>query len=201
MKFPTRSMALACVALLGALAAQAQDAATGGQALRQLYDQRDAKRVVEVKIAPKMHIGKDALEFTVRSSTPGFVYILWADSGNKTLQVLFPNKLDSNNRIAPGQDLKLPRPAWGPLRSAGPPGTDSLLVLVADGPRNLSSLSLEGPFITAANDAAGREKLGTQITTSSAAASAMCQPGSPTRNNSLCSHAYGAGLVTVEEVR
>ena len=203
MRLPTRSMALACGALLAVFAAQAQQAAasvTGAQALRQLYDKRDVMRAVEVKTAPTLRIGQDALDFTVRYGKQGFVYVLIAGADNKTLQLLFPNRMDSNNRIAPGQDMKLPRPAWQ-LRSGGPAGVNTLLVIVADGPRDMSPLAGEGPFIVAPNDSAGRTKLDAQITKSSAAASAMCQPASPTKGNPLCSHGFGAALATVEEVQ
>ena len=199
----TKAAALVCAAWLGTLSlasAQAQPAVTGAQALRELYDKRDVMRKVEVTAAPKLKIGKDAFDFTVRSGKQGFVYVLIAGADNKTLQLLFPNRIDSNNRIAPGHDLKLPRPNW-PLQSAGPAGTNTLLVMVADGPRDLSALAGEGPFITVPNDATGRAKLGEQMTRSSAAGNAMCKADAPSKGSPLCSGAYGAAMATVEEVQ
>ena len=95
-----RSMALACAALTAGFAAQAQGTLTGAQALRQIHDKRDVVRNLELKTAPKIQIGKDALEFTVKSARKGFVYVLIAGADNKTLTLLFPNKVDSNNQIA-----------------------------------------------------------------------------------------------------
>jgi hypothetical protein len=201
-----RSMALACAALaLAAVAAQlparAQGGAvTGAQALQQLYDKRDATLKVDVSTAAKMKIGQDALNFTVRSSKPGFVFVLMADSDNKKLQLLFPNRVDGNNRIAAGQDLKLPRPTWQ-LQSSGPAGTTTMLVIVTEGPRNLSALPWEGAFVTVPNDAAGRANLAANITKSIAADRPVCAPSSPAKGDPMCSHAFGAAIAKVEEVK
>jgi hypothetical protein len=201
-----RSMALACAAVaLAAFAAwqpaHAQGGAvTGAQALKQLYDKRDTALKVEVNTAPKIRIGQDALNFTVRSSKPGFVIVLMADADNKKLQLLFPNRVDGNNRIAAGQDLKLPRPTWQ-LQSSGPAGTTTMLVIVTEGPRNLSALPWEGAFVTVPNDAAGRANLAANITKSIAADRPVCAPSSPAKGDPMCSHAFGAAIAKVEEVK
>ena len=176
---------------------------TGAQALRQMFEQRDAKRLVEVTAKrDKLKIGQDILEFSVKSAKAGYLYVALAGSDNKTLQVLFPNALDTDNRIQAGQPLALPRPQWR-MKAGGPAGTDNLLVLVADGPRDLDSLALgtEGAFMSSLNDANGRAQLGALMTTSRAVSTAACTSAAASRRNPVCSDAYGASLVTVEEIK
>lgn len=146
-------------------------ALTGEQALRQMYEQRDAKRRVQITMGKnKLKIGQDALDLTVQSDRAGYVYVAMAGSDNQALYLLFPNDLDQDNKIQAGQQLLLPRPNWR-VKAAGPAGLDHLLVLVADGPRDLTAWSMDGkamkagPFMTSLNDAKGRAQLGALMAT------------------------------------
>ena len=180
-------------------AAQAQ---SGEKALLQMFDQRNAKRKVTVTLAkPDLVIGKDALEFSVQSDRAGYVYAALAGSDGKALYMLFPNDLDQNNRIEAGQTLKLPQGNWR-IKSSGPAGTNHLLVMVADAPRDLTALGgrKSGPFLTSLNDAAGRAQLGALMTTSKLVSSQVCLSAAAAKSNPLCSDAYGASLVQVREV-
>ena len=116
--------------------------------------------------------------------------------------MLFPNDLDQNNKIEAGQTLQLPRANWR-VKAGGPPGVNQLLVMVADGPRDLSQLSggKVGPFSSSLNDAAGRAKLGALMSTSRLVTSQVCEAASSRKNNPLCSDAFGATMVSVEEIK
>ena len=176
---------------------------TGDQALRQMFDQRDAKRKVTVNVAkPQLKIAQDSLEMTVQSNKSGYVYLALAGSDNKSVYMLFPNDLDQTNKIEAGQALQLPRANWR-VRAAGPAGVNKLLVLVTDGPRDLSSLSSSkvGPFSSSLNDAEGRARLGALMSTSRAVTSQACETASSRKNNPLCSDAFGAALVSIEEIK
>lgn len=178
-------------------------ALSGEQALRQLFEQRDAKRrVIVTPVKDKLVIGKDFLEFSVKSERAGYLYVALAGSDNKSLYLLFPNDLDLNNRIEAGQTVQLPRPNWR-ARAAGPVGKDSLLVLVTDAPRDLTALggSKAGPFVSSLNDASGRARLGALMTTSQMVVSQACQTAAARQSNPLCSDAYGAALLAIEEVQ
>ncbi len=178
-------------------------ALSGEQALRQLFDQRDAKRRVTVTPAKdKLVIGQDFFEFSVKSDRAGYLYVALAGSDNKALYLLFPNDLDQNNRIEAGQTLQLPRPNWR-ARAAGPAGKDSLLVMVADAPRDLTGLagSKAGPFVSSLNDSGGRARLGALMTTSQMVVSQACQNAATRKSNPLCSDAYGAAMLSIEEVQ
>lgn len=185
-----------------AVAAPEAKTLSGEDALKQMYDQRNAKRKVRVTLTKdQLVIGKDALEFSVQSDRAGYVYAALAGSDGKALYMLFPNDLDQNNRIEAGQTLKLPQGKWR-IKSSGPAGTNHLLVMVADAPRDLQPLSTkkEGPFMTSLNDANGRAQLGALLTSSKAISTAVCQNTVSAKNNPLCSDAYGASLVSIKEI-
>ena len=178
-------------------------ALSGEQALRQMFDQRDAKRRVQVSTtSSKLKIGQDVLDFTVQSDRAGYVYVALAASDNQSVYLLFPNELDQNNKIEAGQPMLLPRPNWR-VKAAGPAGINSIMVMVADGPRDLSPLaaSKAGPFVTSLNDAQGRAQLGALMTTSRMSENPACSVNGPRQGNAQCSDAYGASMLAIEEVK
>lgn len=191
-------------AVAGVVSAAASDSdpLNGAQALQQMLVQGDAKRVVKVVLGQdKLKIGHDTLNLAVKSDRDGYVYVAMAGSDNKSLYLLFPNDLDQDNHIAAGQTLLLPSPKWR-VKASGPQGTDSLLVLVADAPRDFKALGKRkaGPFVLSLNDAAGRAQLGSLMTASQFGASPVCTKAGSSRPKSLCSDAYGAAMLSVEEV-
>lgn len=180
----------------------AEKTLSGEQALQQVYAQRDAKRQITVKTGKsQLLIGKDYLDFSVKSEKAGYLYVAMAGSDNKALYLLFPNGLDQNNRIEAGQTLTLPRPNWR-VKAGGPAGSDALLVMVADGPRDLTALgpANAGPFVASLNDTQGRAKLGALLTNSQLVTSQACTSVTARKNNPLCSDAYGAAMFAVEEM-
>ena len=133
-------------------------------ALRDLYEQRDRRHVVDARASSgRLKIGRDALELTVTSSLGGYLYVVLLGSDETSFYMLFPNGLDRDNRIAAGVPTRLPRPNWQ-VQASGPAGTDNLLVIVSNAPRDLSRLSLaptgaSAPFTYTAADVVGRSKL------------------------------------------
>ena len=176
---------------------------TGEQALRQMFDQRDAKRRVQVTLSKDiLKIGQDSLDFAVQSDRAGYVYVAMAGSDNKSLYLLFPNDLDQSNKVEAGQQLLLPRSHWR-VKAGGPEGKNNLLVFVADGPRDLSQLASRktGPFVTSLNDSSGRSALGALMSVSQTVSAQECTSTSARRNNLLCSDAFGAAMASVEEIK
>jgi hypothetical protein len=175
---------------------------TGEQALRQMFEQRDAKRSVRV-VLPKnqLKIGQDTMDMAIQSNKPGYVYVALAGSDNKSVYMLFPNDLDQDNKIEAGQALQLPRANWR-VKAGGPAGINNLLIMVADGPRDVAALTAKaGPFVTSLNDAEGRAKLGALMSTSRLVTGQACQTPATRKNNPLCSDAFGATMVSVEEIK
>lgn len=177
---------------------QTSTPAAAAPALRQIFQQRDGKREVRVSLDRKaLRIGRDRLGFSVQSSHAGYVYVALAGSDRKSLYLLFPNEADGDNRIEPGRTLELPRPRWN-ITASGPPGRNDMLVVVTDRPRDLSVLAgrKAGPFLMSLDDAHGRSRLGALLSMPGESLRPDCGPGAPAR----CSDAFGAALLTIDEV-
>ena len=163
--------------------------------LEQIHQQRAGKRSVAVRATrQRLRIGGDALSFSVTSSHAGQVYVAMLGSDGQTLYLLFPNRLDAGNTIEAGETLTLPRASWQ-ISAGGPPGTDKLLVLVTDGPRDLPALhgAPVGPFVRPLTDAQGRSQLQWLLGTSARQGSSGACTGT------ACSDAFGSALISVEE--
>ena len=173
--------------------------------LADIYNRRDDRRRVELALAkPALKINKDKFEFTLRSSHPGYVYLLMVGSDGKTFDMIFPNRLDKNNFIQVGQALKLPRTDWE-IVAQGPAGKNQLLAIVADAPREFGSVGLRpaGPFSMVEASPASAKDIQLVSGASSYAASAECTEETRKRTLTVqkkCSNAFGAALVMVEEV-
>jgi Domain of unknown function (DUF4384)/Caspase domain len=188
----------------GAPAASAPLAATPataparpGDILAELHGQRDGSRSVVASVRqPRMRIGVDALQIDVTPSRDGHLYIALAGSDGQSLVLLYPNDLAVDNRVRAGQTLSLPGKDWE-IVAAGPPGTETLLVMVSDAPRDLAGLSRQkaGPFMKTLLDEGGRARL--QWVLGNGTPTSGCgQAGAPS-----CSDAFGAALLRVESVR
>jgi hypothetical protein len=110
-----------------------------------------------------LKIGADSLDLTVQSSHDGHLYLVLLGSDAKSFYLLFPNGLDGDNRISAKTPLRLPRPNWA-IKAGGPAGTDQMLVLVTDTPRDLQKMQMASPsasepFTYALNDFSGRASL------------------------------------------
>ncbi len=174
--------------------------------MRDIYNDRDDRRIVTLTPAQTaLKVGKDYVGFTLSSTHAGYVYLLMVGSDGKEFDMLFPNKLDANNYVEAGQTIQLPRANWQ-VMAQGPAGTDSLLAIVADSPRNFSSIGMtpSGPFSSVEASATSVRDIQSATSVSANADSADCTGKTRTRNIAVavkkCSNAYGAALVTVDEV-
>ncbi|MGB4120170.1 MAG: caspase family protein [Burkholderiaceae bacterium] len=172
--------------------------------LVEMFQQRDATRVLSVEANQKiLKIDKDPLELTITSPTDGYLYVALAGSDQESLYLLFPNQIDANNQIKANVPVKLPRRSWR-IVAGGPKGTDTVLVIVTDSPRDLSQLDGEdaGPFVMPLQTREGRSQLQALIGASGNADQQVCQTGGQTRNlqvQIVCSDAYAAKLIEFEE--
>ncbi|MCA1856368.1 serine/threonine-protein kinase [Massilia oculi] len=154
------------------------------------------ERQVSVRVEnPRLRINRDMIRFSVRSSHAGFVYVYMVGAQGNDFHLLFPNAVDRKNRIGAGATLDLPRPRW-PLRASGPEGTDRLLVMVSDRPRDFSAtgMATEGDF--SAFPFARAAELQRRHT-----GAAPLYAGTPVCLEMPCPGDYGAAAFTVEEVR
>lgn len=171
-------------------------AASPAAILAELHGQRDGQRSVVAAARPqRLRIGSDTLQLELTPARDGYLYVALAGSDGRSLYLLYPNALDGDNRVRAGQRVTLPGPRWE-LVAGGPPGTETLLVLVSDAPRDLGALAQEpsGPFLRTLLDAEGRARL--QWVLGNGTPRTGCgRPGAPS-----CSDAFGSALLTVEAV-
>ncbi len=173
--------------------------------LKDIYENRDDRRQVILSAAKtRMKIDADPLDLTVQVREGGYLYLLMVGSDGETFDILFPNQIDKKNKVADGETLRLPRTGWN-VTASGPVGSDTILALVTDAPRDFSALGLTkaGPFSVA--QATTKTAMDMQLLSSGAllANSMPCQT-SRKRNLSIqaeCSNSYGAAILTIEEVQ
>ena len=194
-------------------------------ALQDIHANRDARRQVSLQPSqPAYRIGKEYVQFDIRSSHAGHVYLLMLGSDGQTFDLLFPNRKDAENRIEAGETLQLPRASWR-LKPGGPAGINHVLALVSDAPRDFSGLALRsaGPFSLAETTLANTR--GLRMMSENPAQTPGCQERARTRTlfiadseaepvvastavqqetakpaDSVCSSSYGAALVEIKEV-
>jgi hypothetical protein len=173
-------------------------AASPAEILAEVHGQRDgSRRVVATVRQPLMKIGRDTLDIDVTPSRDGYLYVALAGSDGRSLYLLYPNALATDNRVQAGRRVSLPGTGGWEIVAAGPPGPETLLVMVSDAPRDLRGLAQApaGPFMQTLLDAQGRARL--QAVLGNGTPPAGCgQPGQPS-----CSDAFGAALLKVETLR
>ena len=187
----------------GAAGVLAPRPATPAQVLAEVHRQRDGRRqVVATARKPLLKMGVDALELDITPPRDGYLYVALAGSDGQSLYLLYPNSLATDNRVSAGRRVGLPGAGWE-IVPAGPPGLETLLVMVTDTPRDLSLLTQEkaGPFMKTLLDGQGRARLQTVLGNGTPAAACggpgvAGMPGGPP-----CSDAFGAALLQVETVR
>jgi hypothetical protein len=176
--------------------------------LNDIYNQRDDRWQVQATLAsPTLKIGSN-LSLSVRSDRAGFVYLFYRGTQPDSLYLLFPNSLDSANTIKANETLRLPRQDWS-VTALGPKGTDHLMVMVADTPRDFSALALpaeyvsqSGPFEKIRPTVQAVARIGQAATLSAAVAKKECQNTGAKRDLGVarqCSNVFGAGLVSLQE--
>lgn len=133
---------LALIALGGAICAvwqgKSDEKNLPREVLSSLYAQRASNWEVTLDTPRQLVIGKDEARITLHSSRPGNLYLIQAGTDGKTLELIFPNKLDNDNAI-PAGETRLPRASWR-FAAAGPAGTGELLAVVTPAPVSESAI-------------------------------------------------------------
>jgi hypothetical protein len=132
--------------------------------LQDIYAMRNGRLKLEVSAPEQLTIDKDPLHFSVRSNTAGYVYAVMLGSDGRSFYLLFPNKLDKDNRIQANTTYRFPRPGWA-VKAGGPEGVNHLLFVVSQSPRDpkvfvpTDSGDGGGPFTFAVTDLLARQRL------------------------------------------
>jgi len=159
--------------------------------LKDIEAQRNPMRKLDIKLAKKtLKINQDYLDLQIKSSHDGYLYLVLLGSDKKSFYMLYPNKLDRNNRIQAGKVINLPNKTWQ-IKSAGPAGVNNILVMVADSERDLKTLEAFGtdknsPFVFALNNLSGRSAVINYLTG---------------KSHDSASERYAAQIITVKEVQ
>ncbi|MDQ3059947.1 MAG: DUF4384 domain-containing protein [Pseudomonadota bacterium] len=166
--------------------------------LEAIFQSRNPEHTVSISVGQRqVRIGKDPLRFSIRSSRPGYVYLLMVGTDRSQFWLLFPNALDNNNRIRADRALDLPRSNWR-MDAAGPPGTDHFIAIVSESPRDFSHAGLtpNGPFAEFALAIPVQPEQETAGTVPVFAGKASCAG----KQTTSCSERYGAAVFSIEEV-
>jgi hypothetical protein len=150
-------------------------------------DRSHAVRAEPIK--KTVRIRKDRVQFRVRSSEGGYVYVLVVGT-KRDFTMFFPEQ----NEIPPNRDIVIPREGWA---AQGPAGTNTFLVIVSPAPRDFSQAGLKSLDVFAEFDPVEAERVFRAANGSAApfAGIAKCPPDS-----THCSEAYGAAAFTIDEV-
>lgn len=168
-------------------------------ALNDIFEQRDTNHAVSISIKrAKVRIHVDPLEFRINSAKDGFVYLLMVGTNQTDFYLLFPNQLDSENKIVAGTPLSLPRQEWK-MMADGPPGINHFIVMVSDNQRDFRSAGLTdiSPFAKFPFQQAEQLYLAYNNEKQALfAGRAKCLE----LNENSCSESYGAAVFSIEEI-
>ncbi|MCW5662124.1 MAG: DUF4384 domain-containing protein [Burkholderiaceae bacterium] len=169
-------------------------------ALNDIVQGADPQVQVDVRAdKPTLRIGHEPLRLRLRSSHAGYVYVYTGGTEKSHFYLLFPNRLDRNNRIEAGTELALPRPSWN-ITAAGPPGVNQIVVLVSRSRRDLSGSGIQeaGRDIPEFDlEDAARRWAGRESATSPFIGALECRAEA---GRFVCPEGYGARMIEVEEV-
>ena len=131
--------------------------------LEDIFAQRNGRLKLEVTAPKQLKIDKDPFSFSVRSNTDGYLYAVMMGSDGQSFYVLFPNKLDQDNKVKADVPVKLPRPGWS-IKAGGPEGTNHVLFVVSKSPRDPKIFAPDdasggGPFTFSVTDMTARKRL------------------------------------------
>ena len=165
------------------------------QILDEVFRGRNHEHSVLVSIDnAHVRIGKDRFGFSIRSSKPGYVYILMVGTNRSDFYRLFPNAIDSDNRIPADSPLNLPRKGWHMI-AQGPPGIDHFVAIVSDQPRDFGKAGLKQRDLFAEFSLdSGTLQHPFEGSQPLYAGKAICAPATD------CSHSYGATVFSIKEV-
>ncbi|KQU74553.1 MULTISPECIES: serine/threonine-protein kinase [unclassified Rhizobacter] len=146
----------------------------------------------------QLRIGSDRLQFRVKSSEAGYLYVFLAGTDKAHFYLLFPNELDKNNRIELNREVVLPRAGWH-ITAGGPPGTDHIVAMVSRRPRDMTGIGVKkaGDQIPEIDLQLAEQRWAARSAAESPfAGQPVCEAG-----ESPCDGSYGATLLVIDEVK
>jgi serine/threonine-protein kinase len=164
------------------------------EALDEIFEARDRNHVVSVvPEKPRIRIGRDNLRFRVSSAKPGYLYVLMVGTDRGHFYLLFPNAVDTENRIPANKEVSLPRPGWA-MTAGGPKGTNHFVAVVSENPRDFGDAGLRkvDPFGEFPTEIAAIEGRG---------GGRPIFAGKPVcKGATACAAGYGAATFSIDEI-
>jgi serine/threonine protein kinase len=163
--------------------------------LNSIYQGRDPQQDVTVKVdKPQVRIGRDPLGFTITASKDGYAYVLVVGTSDRDFYMLFPNAVDSDNRITANTPLRVPHRL--PMMANGPPGTNHFVVIVSEQRREFSALRPRRKDVFEEFPA----EVAAQLQQSNSERQPLFAGGVKCAEQTQCSQAYGAAAFSIEEI-
>lgn len=123
--------------------------------LEEILRQTDPRRRIHVQAPERLRIGHDRLGFSLSSAADGHLYVVLLGSDERSFYLLFPNRLDGDNRVRAGRTYHFPRSSWQ-VTAGGPAGTNRVLFVVTQAPLDATIFGPPdaggGPFTWAVAD-------------------------------------------------
>lgn len=143
--------------------APSQQLVASAETLADIYAQRNGRLKLDVSSPKRLAIGKDPFTFNVKANTDGYLYAVMLGSDGKSFYLLFPNKLDQDNKVKANVRYSYPRQGWS-VKAGGPEGTNHVLFVVSQSPRDPRIFAPEesgggGPFTFSVTDLTARKRL------------------------------------------
>jgi len=140
-------------------------------------------------------IGRDRIQFRVKSSEAGYLYVFLCGTDGAHLSLLFPNAIDGNNHVDADGEVALPRKGWQ-ITASGPPGVNHIVAMVSRSPRDFAAAGLKAGAPISEFDTGTVERLwdSAPANVSPYAGAVRCAGADP------CDAAFGATLLHISEV-
>lgn len=142
-------------------------------------------------------IGADRMQFRVKASEAGHLYVFLVGTDQAHLQLLFPNALDQNNRIAADTLLTLPRKGWQ-ITAGGPVGVNHIVTMVSREPRDFSAAGLKAGESIPEFDLAALQRAWADA--AGASTPWFGEPRCAATGGRACDGRFGASMIRIEEV-
>lgn len=142
-------------------------------------------------------IGTDRMQFRVKASEAGHLYVFLAGTDQAHLQLLFPNALDQNNRIAADTLMTLPRKGWQ-ITAGGPAGVNHIVTMVSREPREFAAAGIKAGESIPEFDLAALQRAWTDA--AGVATPWFGEPRCAATDGRACDGRFGASMIRIEEV-
>ena len=142
-------------------------------------------------------IGTDRMQFRVKASEAGHLYVFLAGTDQAHLQLLFPNALDQNNRIAADTLVTLPRKGWQ-ITAGGPAGVNHIVTMVSRDARDFVAAGIKAGESIPEFDLAALQRAWTDA--AGAATPWFGEPRCAATDGRACDGRFGASMIQIEEV-